>query len=92
MQRGFAYIPDGDEWHNQSHGVWIEATTSLPLGFTLNGNVTFTYQAARDTSISSYPNPGSLVPNEVWRRSGKPCLLAVSAAKTTLLRPFCLAS
>jgi len=62
------YIPDGAEFHNQSHELWIGATTALPLGFVLDGNLTFLYQGARN--LSSYPDRGTLEPNTVWDLPG----------------------
>jgi len=62
------YIPNGGEFHNQSHEIWLGATTALPLGFVLDGNVTFLYQGARNQS--SYPDPRTLVPDVVWDLPG----------------------
>jgi hypothetical protein len=62
------YIPDGPEFHNQSHEIWLGATTDLLLGFVFDSNVTFLYQSARNPS--SYPDPDTLVPNEVYKRPG----------------------
>jgi hypothetical protein len=55
------YIPDGPEFHNQSHQLWVGARTSLPLGFTFDGEASLTYQSFRNKS--AYPDPGRLVPN-----------------------------
>jgi hypothetical protein len=62
------YIPDGAEFHNQSHQVWLGATTALPLGFVLDGNVTFLYQGNRNQP--SFAVPSSLRPNTVWDQFG----------------------
>jgi hypothetical protein len=62
------YIPDGAEFHNQSHEVWLGATTALPLGFVLDGNVTFLYQGNRNQP--SFPEPSTLRPNTVWGLPG----------------------
>lgn len=62
------YIPDGAEFHNQSHELWLAATTALPLGFVLDGNVAFTYQGNRNQP--SFPDPDELVPNQVWDLPG----------------------
>jgi hypothetical protein len=62
------YIPDGAEFHNQSHEIWLGATTALPLGVTLDTNLTFLYQGARNPS--SYPDPAELRPNQVWDLPG----------------------
>ncbi len=55
------YIPDGAEFHNQSHQLWIGARTSLPLGFTLDGETSLMYQSTRNKS--AYPDPDQLAPN-----------------------------
>ncbi|MFQ5416329.1 MAG: hypothetical protein ACE5FL_04675 [Myxococcota bacterium] len=62
------YIPDGAEFHNQSHELWIEGTTALPFGATLNANVTFLFQGARN--VPSFPNPSVVVPNQVYSLPG----------------------
>lgn len=71
VRGGYTYqhfIPEGAEYHNQSHEVWLGATTALPFGFLLDGNVTFIYQGARN--VTSLPDPQDFVPNEVYRLRG----------------------
>jgi hypothetical protein len=63
------YIPDGAEFHNQVHAVWIGATTPLPLGFVLDSNVTYLYQMTRNPS--SFADPDSLAPNRIYRQEGE---------------------
>jgi hypothetical protein len=62
------YIPDGSEFHNQSHELWLGATTALPLGFVLDGNLAFLYQGNRN--YPSFPDPDELRPNRVWNLPG----------------------
>jgi hypothetical protein len=62
------YISDGAEFHNQSHEIWLGATTALPLGFVLDGNVTFLYQGSRNPT--AYPDPDELAPNQVYGLPG----------------------
>jgi hypothetical protein len=62
------YIPDGAEFRNQSHELWLGATTALPLGFALDGNVTFLYQGNRN--LPSFPDPDALAPNRVYDLPG----------------------
>jgi hypothetical protein len=62
------YIPDGAEFHNQSHQVWIEGTTRLPLGFVVNANVTFLYQGNRN--LPSFGDPSEFAPNRVYEPPG----------------------
>jgi hypothetical protein len=65
------YIPDGAEFHNQSHELWLGATTALPLGFVLDSNVAFLYRSARNSS--SFPDPDTKVysgdrrRDRIWR-------------------------
>jgi hypothetical protein len=49
------YIPEGAEFHNQSHQLWIGGATALPLAFVLDANVSFLYQGARNDT--SFPGP-----------------------------------
>jgi len=52
------YIPEGAEFHNQSHQLWAGGTTALPAGFVLEANVSFLYQGARnDTSFPGRDQP-----------------------------------
>jgi len=49
------YIPDGAEFHNQSHQIWVGGSTALPLDVVLDANVSFLYQGARNDT--SFPGP-----------------------------------
>jgi hypothetical protein len=72
IRGGYTYehfIPEGAEFHNQVHEVWVGATTPLPLGFYLDSNLTFLYQATRNPS--SFPDPDTLAPNQVYALPGK---------------------
>ena len=62
------YIPEGAEFHNQSHEIWLAVTTALPLGFLLDTNLTFLYQGARN--VPSFPDPSGLAPNRVYSLLG----------------------
>jgi len=62
------YIPDGAEHHNQSHQIWIEGTTHLPLGFVLNANVALLYQGNRN--LPSFGDPSEFAPNMVYEPPG----------------------
>lgn len=62
------YIPEGAEYHNQSHEIWLGATTALPFGFMLDGNVTFLYHGSRN--VTSLPQPRDFVANEVYSLRG----------------------
>jgi hypothetical protein len=55
------YIPDGAEFHNQSHLIWIGARTSLPLSLIFDLETSLMYQSARNKS--AYPDPDQLAPN-----------------------------
>jgi len=71
IRGGYTYehfIPEGAEYHNQAHEIWLGATTALPWGFLLDGNVTFLYQSAR--SETSVPQPLDFVPNRVYKLRG----------------------
>lgn len=71
IRGGYTYqhfIPGGPEFHNQSHEVWLGATTALPLGFVFDSNVTFLYQGYRSPVF--YPDPEDLAPNEAWKSPG----------------------
>lgn len=67
IRGGYTYehfIPEGAEFHNQMHKVWVGATTAIPLGFFLDSNVSFHYQATRNPS--SFADPDTLAPNRVF--------------------------
>jgi hypothetical protein len=71
IRGGYTYehfIPEGAEYHNQAHEIWLGATTALPWGFLLDGNVTFMYQSARNET--SVPQPDDFVPNRVYKLRG----------------------
>jgi hypothetical protein len=58
------YIPEGAEFHNQSHQVWIGARTALPLGLTFDAETSLLYQSFRNQS--AYPDPDRLSPNVLY--------------------------
>lgn len=60
------YIPDGAEFHNQSHQLWVGAQTALPFGFTFDGETSLIYQSTRNQSL--YPDPDELSPNVIYSR------------------------
>jgi hypothetical protein len=62
------FIPDGAEFHNQSHQVWIEGTMHLPLGFVANANVSLIYQGNRN--LPSFGEPSEFAPNRVYAPRG----------------------
>jgi hypothetical protein len=62
------YIPDGAEFHNQSHQVWVEGTVHLPLGFVGNANVSLLYQGNRN--LPSFGDPSEFAPNRVYEPPG----------------------
>jgi hypothetical protein len=62
------YIPEGAEFHNQSHEIWLAVTTALPFGFLLDTNLTFLYQGNRNEP--SIPDPDTLVPNRIYSLLG----------------------
>lgn len=80
------YIPEGAEFHNQTHEFWIGATTPLPLGFFLDSNLTYVYQATRNPS--SFADPDSLAPNRVYRQEGKRRMDHVWRLYTAIGRPI----
>jgi len=55
------YIPNGAEFHNQSHQLWIGARTALPFGFVFDAETSLFYQSFRNDS--GYPDPDRLAPN-----------------------------
>jgi hypothetical protein len=62
------YIPDGAQFHNQSHELWMQVTTDLPCDFVLESNVAFLYQGARNTL--AFPDPESLQANQIYQLPG----------------------
>jgi hypothetical protein len=80
------YFPEGAEFHNQSHEIWLGATTALPLGVTLDASLTFLYQSARNRS--SFPDPDELRPDEVWELPGARRRDRIWRLSTALARPI----
>jgi hypothetical protein len=71
LRGGYVYqhfIPDGPQFHNQSHELWMQVTTALPCGFVLDSNLNFTYQGARN--VTAFPDPNTLMPNMIYRLPG----------------------
>jgi hypothetical protein len=62
------YIPDGAEFHNQSHELWMQVTTALPCDFVLETNLAFLYQGARN--VPSFPDLDTLEQNTVYDLPG----------------------
>lgn len=80
------YIPDGAEFHNQTHEVWLGATTPLPLGFYFDSNVTYYYQATRNPS--SFADPNTLATNRVYAQEDERRHDHVFRLYTALGRPI----
>jgi tetratricopeptide (TPR) repeat protein len=62
------FIPNGAEFHNQSHGFDLGFNTALPFGFALDVWGAFIYHPFR--SQSTYPEPETVRPNRTWSTKG----------------------
>jgi len=89
LRGGYFYqhsIPDGAEFHGQSHAFWMGAAVPLPARFEFDSSFTYTYRFTRDPT--SFADPDDLAPNTVYPLQGTRRFDHVVRVYSALARPI----